>query len=89
MDRSVLKFGLTANSNNITIDLSSTYPLRRIIFRNLNFINWGCGSTHPYFDIPSNLCYDTACPAGNYRVGTISCLPCLYDCETCINGTSC
>lgn len=71
MNSSVLKYGLTINSNNITIDLSSIYPLRRIIFKNLNFINWACASTHPYFDISYNLCFDTACPAGNYRVGTI------------------
>lgn len=81
---------MTENPGNITIDLFSTYNFTRIVFKNFHFIGWTCPTGHSYFDRPTNLCYDTSCPAGNYRVAIpVNCLPCLYDCATCVNGTTC
>jgi hypothetical protein len=39
----------------------------RMIFTNLNFVTRVCPSDYPYFDKALVLCFDTDCPAGNYR----------------------
>lgn len=47
-----------------------------------------CPAGYPYYNISEQLCYDQ-CSVRWYGSTSMICLPCLYDCYTCSNGTTC